>query len=70
MYLPCLKIRIHKWLGFNLSLHIEDSPPAMCKLEDYINQKLLQKNARKVPHKKSAEKLNCGKEGVEGSSNL
>lgn len=37
----------------------------MCKLEDYINQKLLQKNARKVPHKKSAEKLNCGKEGVE-----
>lgn len=65
MYLQYLKIRILKLLGFNLSLHIKDSPSVMCKLEDYINQKLLQKNVRKVPHKKSAEKLNRGKEGVE-----
>lgn len=36
----------------------------MCKLEDYINQKLLEKNIRKVPRKKPAEKLNCGKAGV------
>lgn len=45
---------------------MKDSPPDICKLEDYINQKLLQKNARKVL-KKSAEKLSSGKEGVEWS---
>lgn len=45
---------------------MKDSPLTICKLEDSINQKLLQKNARKVL-KSSAEKLSSGKESVKWS---